>query len=95
MRTFNPDQLVSVDGADGVVLETQGLTKVVVVTADGVFHTVHPKHVAGRDAEGPDDQHMRDLVHRARVQSDRAARGGSGSERSGHHGRMPHRHASR
>ena len=95
MRTFEPDQAVhvTVDGAelDGIVLEAPGITKVVVATADGTFHTVHPKHVKARSEEGDDDEHLRELVHKARTAGRRSGgRGGVGA-RAGFHGPTPHR----
>ena len=95
MKTFHADQLVSltIDGEalDGIVFEPQGLTKVVVAASDGTFHTLHPKHVADRSVPGPDDDHLREIVHRARTHGQRAAVGGGGHGRAGFHAAAPHR----
>ena len=97
MKTFHADQLVTVtidgEALDGIVFEPQGLTKVMVAAYDGTFHTVHPKHVAERSDPGPDDDHLRDIVHRARTAGGRSAVGGGQGARgrAGFHAAAPHR----
>jgi hypothetical protein len=75
---------------DGIVFDTPSRTKVVVAmmhsTRGPGFRTVHPKTLAERTEEGPDDRALRLLVRRTPPPARGASLGGSrgGKERPGH-----------
>jgi hypothetical protein len=75
---------------DGIVFDTPSSSKVVVAVVDSrrgpVFRTFHPKTVAERTDEGPQDRALRLLIRRTPPPVHDAGRGGGrgGRGRPGH-----------
>jgi hypothetical protein len=91
MESIRAGDLVKVadDGPeqDGIVFDTPSALKVVVAIVDPRrgprFRTVHPRTLAERTEEGPDDPALRRLLRRTPLPSHRDGRGGTGAS----HGR--------
>ncbi|HUO71026.1 MAG TPA: hypothetical protein VMU39_09635 [Solirubrobacteraceae bacterium] len=87
MEATSVGQLVKVAdrGAarDGIVFDLPSHLKVVVAVVDPrrgpVFRTVHPKTLAERAEEGPDDPALRRLLRRTPLPARGGARGGAGA----------------
>lgn len=101
MQTTSAGDLVTVtDGGpalDGIVFETPSRTKVVVAVVQAgrgaVLRTVHPRTLAERVGEGPDDRALRLLIRRTPAPARGAARGGvaAGRGQAGHARGTAHR----
>jgi hypothetical protein len=100
MRSYREGELVTVsrdgESLDGVVAHVESLVKIVVAVPDeergAILRTVHPRTLAERGDDGPDDQTLRRLVER--TGSGRGGpRGGSGpaGSRRGHTRTTGHR----
>ena len=99
LKTFREGQLVRVatDGGDldGVVAEIVSLVKVqVAVDQPGsgpMFRTAHPKALTPRDDDGPADDALRSLIHRAAAAGHSAPDGTPGRGRRAHTRAAAHR----
>ncbi len=71
---------------DGIVFDTPSRTKVVVAVVQAgrgaVLRTVHPRTLAERLGEGPDDRALRLLIRRTPAPPRAGARGGVGAGRA-------------
>jgi hypothetical protein len=82
---------------DGIVFDTPSRTKVVVAVLDPgrgpALRTVPPDTLTEREAEGPSDAVLRQLIRRTPTPAHGAARGGPGAARghSGHTRGAAHR----
>jgi hypothetical protein len=99
MKSYREGEQVKVtrDGEvlDGIVSHVESIVKIVVAVPDtergAILRTVHPRTLAERGGEGPDDQTLRRLIQRADSAGRGGPRGAQGRGRQGHSRATGHR----